>query len=142
MSHKILYTRGVSLLEMLLVVAILGLLASTVFVMLPQGGAETEVVLAAEQLRTELATMRSRARSGEGRASFGIMVATSSYTTIKVLNAATTTLSTELLPANVTATPAVVTFESISGRSAGTVIVLQSSQASTTITISGTGAIQ
>ncbi|OGG58964.1 hypothetical protein A3C89_03705 [Candidatus Kaiserbacteria bacterium RIFCSPHIGHO2_02_FULL_50_50] len=142
MSRRILYTRGVSLLEMLLVVAILGLLASTVFVMLPQGGGETEVVLAAEQLRTELATMRSRARSGEDRASFGVMVATSSYTTIKVEGATTTTLGMELLPTNVTATPALVTFETISGRSAGATITLQSSQASTTIIVSGTGAIQ
>ena len=76
--------RGFSLLEMLLVIALLGLLASTVFVMLPRGGGDADVILAAEQLRTELATMRSRARSGEGRAAFGVLIATSTYTGIRV----------------------------------------------------------
>ncbi len=127
---------------MLLVIALLGLLASTVFVMLPRGGGDADVILAAEQLRTELATMRSRARSGEGRAAFGVLIATSTYTGIRVDGMGTTTLGTELLPGGVSVTPGVVLFQAISGRAVPTSIVISSTQASTSITVAANGAIQ
>lgn len=142
MKKRFLATRGMTLLEMLLVIALLGLLASTVFVMLPRGGGESDVILATEQLRTELATMRSRARSGEERAAFGVDIATSSYTGFKVVAGATTTLLTTPLPLGITATEAVVTFAPISGASRPTTLTITGANATRTIEVTAAGTIQ
>ena len=135
-------TKGFSLLEVLLVVSILGLLASTIFVMLPRGGSEDDMLLAVQQLRTDLATMRSRARAGEDRAVFGITIATSSYMGFKVVGGATTTFAANTFPAGITATPAVVSFTAINGRSVAATITLTSSQTSGTIQVTEQGSLQ
>jgi len=127
---------------MLLVIALLGLLASTVFVMLPRSGSEGDIQLVAQQIRTELATVRSRARSGEDRAVFGLEITPTAYTSLKVIDGATTTIASEQLPTGIAATPGIIMFQSISGASNPVTITLSSSQASTSINITASGAIQ
>lgn len=140
------YTRGFSLLEMLIVIGVLAVVASMTLVMIRGFGTAQHVSVVAETIRADLGEMRTRARSGEGRESFGVAFSSTTYSLISVATpAATTTIRTEQIPQGftVTATPAVILFAPISGTAQSAVISLGGrDNATTSITVDAGGSIR
>lgn len=138
--------RGFSLIEVLIVVGVLAVVSSMTLVMIRGFGSGQHVSIVAETVRTDLGEMRTRARAGEGRASFGVEFSTSTYTLVSVdPSAATTTIRTEFLPQGFAfvSSPVTVLFTAIRGSAAAATILLKGlDNATTSITIDEGGSIR
>lgn len=136
--------RGISILEVLLVVSIIAVVASMSFVALNGFGMLTGLSSSVKQVRADLTEARTRARNGEERSRFGIVFATTTYEMVKVSPSfATTSVKKEMLPSQFRfAESQTVLFDVISGKTQQATITVSGISGTSTIIVDSSGALR
>lgn len=137
-------SRGISILEILLVMSIMAVVAGMSFIALNGFGSLTGLSSSMKQVRADLTEARTRARNGEERSRFGIVFATTTYEMIKISPAlATTSIRKETLSSPFYFIESqTVLFEVISGRTPQATITISGNSGTSTIVIDSSGALR
>lgn len=149
--------RGFSILEILLTIAILALMSTLVLGVYYGFSGNIELRTASEQMRSDLVHLRTRAQSGEDGRHFGMRVVSLTgtpsfyeiFSTPSDFNHASTTIERrETLSPNVTirdpliGDEKIIIFQSIRGTATTANIILNTREASSTITVSASGVVE
>lgn len=149
--------RGFTLLEILLTIAILALMSALVLGVYFGFSGNIELRTMSEQARSDLVQARTRAQSGEEGRNFGIRIVSQSgtpsfyeiFSTPSDFTSASTTVERrETLSEKITVSDPpqgsekIIIFQSIFGTTIPTTIKLNTREASSTISVSGSGVVE